>query len=342
MKKRILSIIAITFLSLGNAQVYTPNGSVGITTNPASGNIGIGTNNPSSSLDINADGGIPIIRGHGDYISSGLRFIDDSYNSEGQIKEWSIWKGNEWIKGLGFMRYDAVKTCLQGGCDTPFALMDDGSISLGLYNNVVNVPAKLSVTNDVNITGAINTNHISTGSFVINNGYNHSTMRIGKDGHDNIIADNSPEKYYGGGYFFRVTAPDNINYHDVMILSENGNIGIGINNPQNKLDVNGTIHAKEVKVDLNGWADYVFKTDYKLPSLEDVERHIKEKGHLPSIPSEQEVLKNGINLGDNQRLLLQKIEELTLYSIEQNKQLKMQNEEINNLKLELKALKNKK
>lgn len=120
-----------------------------------------------------------------------------------------------------------------------------------------------------------------------------------------------------------------------FIIKGNGNVGIGINKPQNKLDVNGTIHAKEVKVDLNGWADYVFKTDYKLPSLEEVEAHIKEKGHLPSIPSEKEVLVKGINLGDNQRLLLQKIEELTLYSIEQNKQLQLQSKKIEELEKRL-------
>ena len=104
--------------------------------------------------------------------------------------------------------------------------------------------------------------------------------------------------------------------------SATGNVGIGINNPQYKLDVNGIIHAKEVKVDLTGWPDYVFKADYVLPDLEDVEKHIKDKGYLPNVPSEQEVLEKGVNLGDNQKLLLQKIEELTLYSIEQNKKIK--------------------
>jgi hypothetical protein len=109
--------------------------------------------------------------------------------------------------------------------------------------------------------------------------------------------------------------------------SATGNVGIGINDPQYRLDVNGTIHAKEVKVDLTGWPDYVFKRDYTLPTLEEVEKHIKEKGYLPNVPSEQEVLEKGVNLGDNQKLLLQKIEELTLYSIEQNKKIKQLEQE---------------
>lgn len=101
----------------------------------------------------------------------------------------------------------------------------------------------------------------------------------------------------------------------------NGNFGVGTSNPKNKLDVNGTIHSREVKVDVNGWSDFVFKKEYKLPTLEEVENHIAEKGHLENIPSEEEVLKNGINLGEMNAKLLQKIEEITLYMIDQNKQI---------------------
>lgn len=124
-----------------------------------------------------------------------------------------------------------------------------------------------------------------------------------------------------------------------MILASNGNLGIGITNPQNKLDVNGTIHSKEVKVDMIGWSDFVFKKEYDLPTLEEVEKHINEKGHLENIPSEEEVLKNGINLGEMNSKLLQKIEELTIYMIDFKKEMnelkrknKIQEEEIKKLK----------
>lgn len=100
-----------------------------------------------------------------------------------------------------------------------------------------------------------------------------------------------------------------------------GNVGIGINAPQNKLDVNGTVHAREVKVDVTGWPDYVFKNNYNLPTLEEVEKHITEKGHLENIPSEEEAIKNGISLGEMNAKLLQKIEELTLYMIDVNKKI---------------------
>ena len=131
-----------------------------------------------------------------------------------------------------------------------------------------------------------------------------------------------------------------------LAVLDNGNVGIGTTNPQNKLDVNGTIHAKEVKVDLNGWSDFVFSPSYKLKTLAEVENYIKTHGHLAEIPSATEVEKNGISLGDMQTKLLQKLEESTLYLIEQSKQieaLKKENEQkemkYNQLASELQQLK---
>ncbi|MEN2401784.1 hypothetical protein GKZ90_0018490 [Flavobacterium sp. MC2016-06] len=112
------------------------------------------------------------------------------------------------------------------------------------------------------------------------------------------------------------------NNAETYLTINKGNVGIGIKTPINKLDVNGTIHSKEVKVDMTGWSDFVFKKEYSLPTLTEVEKQINEKGHLENIPSEEEVLKNGINLGEMNSKLLQKIEELTLYMIDVNKKVK--------------------
>jgi len=104
------------------------------------------------------------------------------------------------------------------------------------------------------------------------------------------------------------------------LWNPSGNVGIGTLDPKERLSVNGKIRAHEIKVETANWPDYVFAKDYRLPSLRETEKHIKEKGHLPGIPSAEEVKANGVNLGEMNTKLLKKIEELTLHLIEQNKQ----------------------
>jgi hypothetical protein len=116
--------------------------------------------------------------------------------------------------------------------------------------------------------------------------------------------------------YFRSTTQDGTGIW-AKIIHNNGNQMINGN-----FDVNGKIHTKEVKVDLIGWSDFVFENNYNLPTLKEVENHIKEKGHLKDIPSAKEVAENGIFLGEMDSKLLQKIEELTLYTIAQEKKIK--------------------
>lgn len=116
-----------------------------------------------------------------------------------------------------------------------------------------------------------------------------------------------------------VTLFDNSASH--VTITSNGNVGIDQKNPKDKLEVNGQIHAKSVKVDLKEWADFVFEEGYNLPQLKEVEQFIKANGHLPEIPSTAVVVSDGIELGAINRLLLQKIEELTLHLIAQEKEI---------------------
>ncbi len=108
---------------------------------------------------------------------------------------------------------------------------------------------------------------------------------------------------------------------DLFISSATGNVGIGTENfGPYKLAVLGKIRSNEIVVE-NGWADYVFNENYQLLPLEQVEEFIQKNKHLPNIPSAKEVSENGLNLGDTQKRMMEKIEELTLYIIEMKKEI---------------------
>jgi hypothetical protein len=98
-------------------------------------------------------------------------------------------------------------------------------------------------------------------------------------------------------------------------ILDGGNVGIGTATPTEALSVNGKIRSKEVKVETANWPDYVFKPSYQLTPLSEVKLYIDKNQHLPEMPSEQEIAKNGQNLGEINKLLVKKIEELTLYLI---------------------------
>jgi len=129
---------------------------------------------------------------------------------------------------------------------------------------------------------------------------------------------------------------------EIFRILDNGNIGIGISNPSTALAVAGTVSSKKVKVTQTGWPDFVFGDGYKLPDLEKLENYLLQHKHLPGIPTAGEIEKDGADLGDNQAAMLQKIEELTLYVIQQNKQielLKQQNQQLQSLQAQLDELK---
>lgn len=184
----------------------------------------------------------------------------------------------------------------------------------------------------------------SSSSFMLRDRNQDPLFRIDENGSDKVVVDlpkpNSRIVIAGFGDYlpehkFVVRGSSKI---EGNILTDS-NIGIGTGSfvdgsDTYRLSVRGKVRAEEIKV-YTTWADYVFEEGYKLPTLEEVEKHIKEKGHLQDIPSAADVLANGIQLGEMNKLLLQKIEEQTLYLIQQNK-------EIEELKAQMKTLLEKK
>ena len=148
-----------------------------------------------------------------------------------------------------------------------------------------------------------------------------------------------------GGIFFRIDNNGNGISGDhgfsvfkddthLFEIKQNGQVLIGTNQPATnfKLSVDGKIASEEVLVELSGsWPDYVFKPEYQLLSLNEVEDHIATKGHLPGIPSAREIEAQGVHIGEMNRILVEKIEELTLYLLQHQQQIDQQQKQIDEL-----------
>ncbi len=327
MKKIVLTFIGIwiTFGVNSQEKIQTENGlkSDFVYKN---GNIGIGTDSPSlnsdieinkeenrilhlkilnSSSDNNAGSGIyvgsPISPSKGGRIAYyGDNFLYPFLANFTEVASFS------YTNGL------VLRTSAQNGIIKFITLNDkermrithDGNIGIG----TTNPSGKLEILKNANLSNAIT---LPNSGLVIraDNDGNDASLRFGVD-NANLKAVIQTEQTTTATKF------------DLLINPFGGNVGIGTKNSSSwKLAVNGKIRAKEIKVE-TGWSDFVFFEDYKLPTLQEVENHIKEKGHLKNIPSAKEVEENGIFLGEMNSKLLQKIEELTLYTIEQEKKIK--------------------
>jgi hypothetical protein len=129
------------------------------------------------------------------------------------------------------------------------------------------------------------------------------------------------------------------------IIKANGNanftkLGIGVDNSNDTfgLSVAGAIRTRQVRVDRDNWPDYVFSKAYKLPSLVHLKKYINENQHLPGVPSASEVKSKGVDLGQVQSVLLEKIEELTRYVIKQNEELHKQKVEMQKMRRKIQTL----
>lgn len=149
-----------------------------------------------------------------------------------------------------------------------------------------------------------------------------------------VVGDGHPLSKWAIGYYSNESGNGGLNFwrpsndgtnplnYVMFIDDQDGNVGIGTNHPLYKLSVNGTILAKEIRVneDSSYWPDFVFDKDYKLMSLAEVKQFVGNYKHLPDVPSADDINGKDLSLGEMNRILLQKIEELTLYVIDLQEQ----------------------
>jgi len=292
------------------------------------GYVGIGTVTPAHKLDVN--------------LTSETNFKTYDYGSEVKVVTSGGWaRSNRFTNGTQSSKTVAFgvesgnafiatgfdsSTDQTGYQNQKLSILGNGNVGIG----TINPTAKLEVNGDIR-------NSIGSGGTLTlfeNNETRKNMIVLGADDNGAYMS----ATYFTGGtdaISFRNSANE-----QVMTIANNDNVGIGTTTPgAYKLAVKGKIHTQEVKVDMIGWSDFVFEKDYSLPTLEEVAQHIQEKGHLKDIPSAKEVAKNGIFLGEMDAKLLQKIEELTLYTLAQEEKINAANTKIAQLESEKEDLK---
>ena len=194
-----------------------------------------------------------------------------------------------------------------------------------LFFGGANFEDNLSVLKNVNIggntqvTNIIASNRVNTNDFRTASGTDFKFRKVGGSNlHFYMGIDRGGSGNVAIGSFVTGSGAANL-----ILQSAGGNVGIGTNCiPANtRLAVQGNIAAREITIDAESWCDYVFEKDYKLRTLSELDAYIKQEKHLPEIPTTEEVMANGIALGEMNILLLKKIEELTLYTLQQQKEI---------------------
>jgi hypothetical protein len=313
-------IVALVLQSGAMAQIYVKN----------PGNVGIGFSAPAIKLHVNGDNVFQ------QRITSTGAFAGLYMKSSAATKQLGLHYGSDGTAGLGtnslrFGRYDPNGDQFGNGWQANPVVFDldapDGSLTVdesgtvGIGTTTPYSGYKLDVIGTAKATMLEVNSGTEDGGRLVLRSQGHPDWRI--------------RNFNGLGFFPGEGAPT------ALWLDNSGTVGIGVMYTEGyKVKVDGSIRAASF-VGNSGkpWADYVFDSAYKLPSLPEVKSYISQNHHLFEVPSEEEVNKNGVNVIDNQVILLKKIEELTLYTIEQHEKQQQFEKDLKELKVENAALK---
>ncbi len=309
MKKKLIFCVTLSIVYTFSMHVYAQSWSTGtdkLYTNPSSTNVGIGTSSPSERLHID-NGALKI----GNSIDYEAREINVLKFGDGDFVKIGEWEEDDYL---------SFKAAAYN--------FKQGNVGIGVFN-----PAyKLDVRGKVYLHTADNESAGWARSYLL--WENHKLIMgtpTGVYGHAIIElipgGSSQGEVFSGFSLYHAYNASEkeeriHLQTSGNSWINTSGFFGIGTNSPVAKLDVRGTIRADEIYVNTVSGADFVFDKSYNLRPLSEVQAFIQQNKHLPEIPSAAEMQEKGVNMNDLQIQLLQKVEELTLYILQQEQRIK--------------------
>lgn len=308
MNKKLIICVTCSIVCTFSMHVYAQSWSTGtnkLYTNPSSTNVGIGTSSPSERLHID-NGALKIGNSteDEDRTINVLKFGDGDYVKIGE------WEEDDHLS-FKANKYNFTKGNVGIGVSNPLQKLDvNGKVYLRTVETI-NDWARSYLQWEAHklVMG------VPAGN------YAHTLVEIEPGGCSGGVLFSQLSLYHAYSDTSKVEKIRFCTGRDCWINTTD-NVGIGTNNPLYKLDVRGTIRADEILVNNVNGADFVFESKYNLRPLNEVNSYIQENRHLPEIPSAEEMRENGVNMNKLQIQLLQKIEELTLYIIQQEQRIK--------------------
>ena|ERR1700744_271009 len=348
---------ALQLSSSGNLDIWGYNniagGWINNLTIAATGNVGIGTTVPAGLLSLKnqiSNGNDPVnypatsgINGQA-IINSYYAANSDGYGTFPRYLDIASVGEPDGTHGGGNIRFLTNPIANSSPAVERMRISSNGNIGIGITTPLGLLSLNNQIPNISNSNNPVNYPATSgvTGQAIINSYY-----VLNSDGSGtyprylDIASVGAPDGTNGGSNIRFLTNPITSSSPTVerMRISSNGNVLIGQTSQANtvyKLDVAGPVRANEIVVNTNG-ADFVFDPSYKLSSISSLKKYIDKNHHLPEIPSAKQMQTEGLSVGENQVKLLQKVEELTLYLIEKDKQITSQQEKLRDQQQQLKT-----